>query len=168
MGSGKEGNETGELRSEVLRRIKQRYKSLESPTYDFVSEALRVQPYKDLIAELGKLGKLEETTDTNEDLSFSLSIRIPNESAGLRLSMLDRYAVLYWETAEGFELVDGKKPKYTGFVDRIVGLLTEADVLLLDEALLTSPVALRIANTPPGEVHFYQALFTRTDGFPWR
>lgn len=159
---------TQDRRAELRQVIVARYGSLESPRFGFVGEALEARPYQGLIDQLAELGRLEETTDVNVDVAFCLGITAAPEMAGVMLSMAGPYAVLTRLGAAGIELVEGRDPKNSHFIEKIITLLEGAGVSILTEDELVTPLDLRLANTEPGEVTIYYALFTNTDAFPWR
>jgi hypothetical protein len=149
----------------LLQAVLERYKSLEHPDLSFVSKIANSRPYEPLIQELKELFDIEETTDTNEDVSFCYVLSESKNKWVVELSMVGLYAVILRVAEEGLiALVATSISEQEG---KIVSLLGKYKFEILQRQELEQPIALNLCNTEPEDVFMYQALFSDTDVLPW-
>ena len=145
--------------------VLERYKSLEQPDFSFVSKISNSRPYEPLIKELREVFDIEETTDINEDVSFSYMLSNSNNKWVIELSMVGLYAVVLRILEGGsIQLVASS---ICEFERKIIYLLDKYKFRVLQRRELEQPISLKLCNTEPGDVFMYQALFSDTDILPW-
>ncbi len=155
--------------NKILAAISDNYKSLENPSFFFVQEALKTNAYNKFLDELRELLSFEETTDTNDDVSFCFLLEVDNSKWMLQLSMLGRFAILLKEgkITNSIKLVT--EAEATSDTEALVlKLLTKHDIELVEKNLLEKHVDLKLQNTESENVCFFQALFSDVDVLPWR
>lgn len=143
------------------------YRSPERPSRSFVSAAVDRMPYRGLCHDLAALGPVEDDTEVNTDVSFTLVLRGP-EPLLVRLSMAGPYAVVLpiGDTAATGPLLLPRRRGLGETAQRVLHLLTRHGLILLDEGDLAIRVPL--ALTGPGtDATLYAALFEPEADLPW-
>ena len=150
----------------LLESVLQKYRSLETPDFSFVSKAISSKPYNSLINEMSEVFEIEEITDLNEDVSFRYVVSGSEKKWVIELSMLGLYAViLRIPEAGSVTLLSSPMCEQE---ERIISLLAIYQFEILHQQVLDKPIALSLCNTEPGNVFIYQALFSDTEVLPWK
>lgn len=157
-------------KDEVLRRVIERYGSLERPDFHWVQIAYDRDPYADLRRKLSERFDLTDITDLNSDVSFAYELR-SREGDGawtLRLSMVAPYAALIRHAPRmpAEAIVDGPRDAKSGAETFIVEACHSVGCEVLHRDVLGLPVRLRLFETAPERVRAYQALFSDIDFLP--
>jgi len=150
--------------SEVIKRT---YTSLEQPDFSFVSKAISSKPYGSLIQKIGIFFEVEEITDSNDDVSFRYLLSKSRKQWIIELSMLGFYATVFRISDVGSIIVVTKN---TSVQDekKLVSLLMEYRLKILEEQELEQPFPIKLSNTEVENTCIYQALFSDTDVLPWK
>ena len=150
----------------IFEEIERKYKSLKEPDFSFVGEAISSRPYNELMDCLKGLFRIEEITDSNDDVSFRYVLSKSGKQWMIELSMVGLYATMLRLPEVGFsELVP-----FGGEVreeKEIYLLLCKYEFNVLRKRELEESISLNLCNTEPGNVRLYQALFSDTDMLPW-
>lgn len=155
--------------NQILIDVKNQYKSLESPDFNFVQRVYEQNPYHDLIDLLAsKKISLEEDTDINDDVSFGYSFKTKQDEYILRISMVEKYAVLMKidEDNNILRVVD-KSNIFTTIERNLMLYLESKNIILLNIKILETPIKIKLFNADQENTRIYQALFTDTDILPW-
>jgi hypothetical protein len=147
----------------------ERYGSLETPTFHWVLDEYKRDPYEAVRRNLGSKFELVDVTDLNSDVSFAYDLRSKHslEAWTLRLSMVGPYAtVIRHEGPPAEAILDGAGGARTDEERAVVDACQTAGCDVLSRQILGSPVALRLFDTSPERVRFYQALFSDVDFLP--
>lgn len=143
------------------------YRDLDNPSFDFVSQSFKSNPYKNLMSELSQVGEIEEDTDLNEDVSFGVAIKTDEGMWILRLSMLERLALLLRvEDTKLNSLVSPRAPVKESEL-RIINLLSNHNILLLQKEELEQECPVHLLNVDSSRCRVFQAFFCDTDVLPW-
>ncbi|WP_144119106.1 hypothetical protein [Catellatospora sichuanensis] len=155
------------LVTRCIEDLRTAYRDPALPNRSFVGAALDRLPYRDLCQELAALGPVEDDTEVNCDVCFTLVLPGP-ESLLVRLSMVGPYAVVlrFGETPAARRLLLPRRRGYGEVAQRVLHLLTRHGLILLDEAELATrvPLALTGAGT---DTTLYAALFEPDADLPW-
>lgn len=150
---------------------REKYGSLDSPDFSFVQQALDEQSGDDLIREFEKCFRVEDYTDTNDDVAFfvGLTSRKSGRRWGLALSMVGPFATLLRVGKEGGveTVVTRSERPIDADEERLLNICEEKGFQLLDKKVLSQPVRARLFNTQPERVKLYQVLFSDVDLLPW-
>lgn len=156
------------IAEDVLQVIRQRYRSLESPDFSFVEQALAKRPYQTMMSILQQRFQVEEDTDPNDDVSFGYVLTRGQQRWILRVSMLGPYAVLLrLDAADNAALIDPATTELSALEKELVATLADHGIHVLGLEVLLQPVPLQLFNTEPENTRVYQALFTDSDVLPW-
>jgi hypothetical protein len=155
----------------VLSIIKEKYVSLESPNFCFVSEVYNKNPYEKILKSLNSyFSHIKDDTDLNYDHCFRylLSSNFSREELTLELSMLAPLAVIL-KSGPGNkpQLVDPEKSTLTQEESELINILNREKIQFPNKELLSYPANLKLFYTEPENVMIYQALFSDIDVAPW-
>lgn len=155
-------------RERVLAAIHAAYRSLSEPHFGFV----RLEPDERsaaIVAALGRRFDAEDLTDVNTDVSFRYRLRGRHGSYFLSLSMVGPFALLLRARGDGLGTpIESTEDARDRHERRIVEMLLDAGLELLDAELLGQPVDLALSARDEGDVvTLFQALISDEDGVPW-
>lgn len=160
-------NDQGIL-DEVLKLIRQRYRSLESPDFSFVEAALAWHPYETVMSIFHQRFQVEEDTDPNDDVSFGYLLTKGQQRWILRISMLGPYAVLLrLDESDNAAVIHATTTELSALEKELTATLTDHGIHLLGLEVLLHPVPIRLFNTERENTRVYQALFSDCDVLPW-
>lgn len=153
---------TTEDSNEIMTSLLDKYGSLEKPTFFFVESALAKRPYDAIVRKLAKYFNVEETTDPNEDVSFVFALSQGVDSWLLQLSMIGPYAIILGD----YEVVASDSDEQSESEKKILEVLLNNNIQVLNASCLSQPVPLKLFNTDLDNVRVYQALFSDVDALP--
>lgn len=154
--------------SKLYETIKRAYTSLEVPNFSFIEKALDANPYIEVITSLQQKFSVEDKTDINYDISFSLLIDSNNESWLLQLSMVGRYAALFRLTKSGdIETTVTNCHSENYYENEILNLLVLSDIELLSQQTMAKSINFKRIDSCQSRFNLYQVLFVDTEVMPW-
>lgn len=156
-------------RDRLLRRIEEKYGSLEKPRFDFVGTEYEKDTYVSLRAGISRIAQLEDLTDVNDDVSFSYRVKEPDGGVlWLRVSMVGPYFILVKYDSPGARgrLVE-PSPEMKGTEKQIFDMCVEAGLEPIDRETCERPIRMLMFKTEPERVRIFNALFTDSDLLPW-
>lgn len=153
----------------VLGAIKSRYGSLSEPSYAFVEEAVAARPYAALIDALSRFVRVEETTDSNDDVSFRYVLEQGRDEWALNLSMVGPYGLLMRVAGgEGAEVIAGQPAAGSTREAELLALIERSGIQLLSRETLERDVPLRRPGDEAEPTSLYQALISDEPLLPWQ
>jgi hypothetical protein len=157
--------------NEILATIESKYHSLVEPDFAFVKQALDKDPFKDLRQILEQTFILDDYTDPNDDVSFVYNLHTAQgavETWSLWLSMVGPYALFIKHQAGTVKnVIDLHSDTPCAEEELVVNVCGQFHLILLDRAMLSKPVPLKLFVTEPENVTVFQALFSDRDLPPW-
>lgn len=153
-----------------VEQLRRSYGSLTSPKFHFVQEVANREPFTRVLDELSELAPVEDDTDTNCDVCFTLilSSLLP---LIVKLSMVGPYAVVLFFGDDGLaaqgRLLSPDEPHGMGdVVEKVFEILSNHGFVLPDADSLELPVPIALADDG-GETTLYAALFEPAGAIPW-
>ena len=152
---------------DIIAAMTATYGSLSEPDFGVVSQRLRQQPYRDLVAALDSRFEVQDDTDSNDDHGLGLVLDRGGRSWALLLSVVGTYAA-FGRIGQAWDAVlTDTSPNLHADERWVLHELRQAGVRALSQAELEEHVDLMLFNTQPGDVRVYHALFSDIPGLPW-
>jgi hypothetical protein len=153
----------------VMRTIEGSYGSLSEPSYSFVEEKIAARPYAELIDELSRFVRVEETTDANDDVSFRYLLTQGQDKWALNLSMVGPYGLLMRLSGGGPpEVITELSPADASREADLLALIERTGVQLLSRETLEKTIPLRRPGEEAEVTNLYQALISDEPLLPWQ
>ncbi|MFH8380821.1 hypothetical protein ACH4E7_07750 [Kitasatospora sp. NPDC018058] len=173
------GDSNQEARIEgYLDRARLTYGTLEDPDFSFTARAFNEQPYRDLVAKLAEIVKVEDMTDLNDNTCFDYGLIQRRAEWKLKLSMVGPYAMLTrvtrgWPRRFRILSVEVVEEPTAGTEQAIVELVREAGFTMISAA--DAEYSVRFAADPgaePVDGPLYRVLFStipeEVEDLSWR
>jgi len=140
--------------------VRDKYGSLSSPSYGFIEESMRNQPYSKVVDQLRSVSEdVSEDTDINDDVAFGYLVRKGREQVFVQLSMVGPCSMMRRVKSDGSgEVLDGEK--LTPFETEVWNQLSRAGICVLGPKVLTQVIPLNAINSEDGTSTVYNALFS--------
>jgi len=143
----------------VLLQLLRFYGDAAAPDRRSISRVFDDRPYDALLARLGQMGRVVDTTDINEDVSFAWAIEVGSFTWLIRLSMVGPYALV--TDYEGRALVG---PCGT-LIDGALAMIEEEGFVLTGRSFNDRGVD--VWGPEEGLASCFQALFQMGGEPPW-
>ena len=156
-------------KKEIIDLIISKYQSMEYPDFSFVSEAVLSSPYQEVIRQIERSFQVTEDTDPNDDVSFGYLLSKGEKQWLLRISMIEKCAVLFRiYNSNNVEVVSKITQSLSESEIELMSILLNNEIDLMDGETLELQIPMRLFNTATENTRVYQALFTDTDILPWQ
>jgi hypothetical protein len=153
-----------------VEQLRRSYGSLTSPKRHFVLDVANHEPFTQVLHELSELAPVEDDTDVNCDVSFTLVLAsLP--PLVIKLSMVGPYAVVLLFGDDGLapqgRLLVPHEPHGMGdVVEKVFLILSNHGFIFPGTDSLEAPVPIALADNG-GETSLYSALFEPEGEIPW-
>lgn len=149
------------LRNEIITDVLGAYRDLTKPDFSWVKPKYQSQPYKKDILNLIENGfSVYEETDLNEDVSVNLHVRKNEEHYVLKLSLVEKYAILLHANLQGFyHIISYDDIESSPVLKLLKKYLDREEIKLLDASIIELPIRIQLFNTEIEDTTFYNALF---------
>jgi hypothetical protein len=156
--------------SAYLEQLRKSYGDLSSPKRHFVLEAANRQPFETVMRELSRWCEVEDDTDINCDVCFTLIMRCAPPLI-VKLSMVGPYALVlsFGEdglAAQGKTLSPERSSDPPGIADRVFEVLAEEGFIVVPEEQMEAMVPVAFSDNDT-ETSLYAALFEPEGDVPW-
>ena len=145
------------------------YKSLENPDFGFVKKGFASRPYDPVVKRLRDYAAVEELTEADDEVCFSYLLKGRAALWKLELSLVGPVGLFVRLKArvgrEDF-LFTGKGD-IVDFEVKIVGILQNAGIKLLNAEDLELKMPVALFTTGADNARVYQAFFSDRPKLPW-